>query len=1134
MTTLKPRVLNYETKISKSEKITIIAPSSEYGIKGAHQIFNKIKVYSNADIADILVNPDKEILYDARGHVILIGNLSDSKCLKELYYKQLAVTDLHYPGLEGYEIRTLINPLGTGYNIIQIGYSDEKGLSKAIDIFCSEITLSSDSNSKTMPSSNLDATAFSIRYFNDLKPTRLHFPEGKVQELLNSSYSLDDPTIHYTAPIDEVGYLAYLTGNKKLLDLYYNSWKVLLKLEYGHLKLHKRVVCWRLHEITGMVPEEIRSDIVNFFYGWADGDEGVGSILRNIYQMPDFPRQNHGLIPSMGLVLLHDYFTKYYPELQRPAVWRETADRVHSVYFNGNWKPLCDGLCHGWWLSQPAMLEYGLFDDEHKYFENGGAGNAALCAMAVVNNEGWLPNSGDSDIIRQFPGYVLDMTSEYYRNGKAKYISNLAPIWRRGYSGPISFLPRMYDIGLKPEEPEELIGVTVIPIDPNVYNAWRDYPDIAHMVADTPPVAPIEKCFDKLAVRTGFNRKDEFLLIDGLGGGSHSYADAMGILDYEKYGVSFVVSEDQLYWIEPENHSMVTMYRDGKANKIPSFAEIDKIEEISGDKIYISMILKNKEEADWRREIYFIPDKFVMINDTIIANEEGDYSLETHFRTPGYVEINGNNFQSRKQTRYGDNVEFLLQINCSHQLNCSVKEIPLNYSYRALPGEGKPISIETDPLEYAKIRYHLQDDNIVLSACTGKTSIYMNKGDKVTFTSLLFASDEAKEVSIKEINGKFNVKIENEIYPTYFDSYSIQSAEKQKDGTLSATATELFKSHSDIAAINVFDSKIWCGLSNGDIISVDKSGNIRGIASLNTQIHDFTLHNGFIYTGCGTNSIIKMTDKGDLVWNIETVRIPTIYPWWELDYPGAMSLKIIKYKDKDTLIAGCGDNNIRFYDLDGNLLDSYYFFAAVPNVIESYDVNNDGKNEILLAGNIITCVSNVDVLDDNGKLLHKFGTENWTSIATVLKCFDIHGKKTVALGVNHRSNFKLYQFNPDSKDIKGEYIINDRLAGAVTGIDLDYDNGVIVAGTSQGFIAAYTVTGEQKWVKMINGIICDVKYFNKLFWIADEAGYVYKYNKDGVLIDTIYVNDKVKKLENVDEVMYIITKGSIYVLNEIY
>lgn len=1107
METIKPRVLNYETQISTSERLAIIAPSSDFGIKGAQKILNMIKIYSNADL---LINPSKEILYTVRSHIILIGNLSDSKCLKELYYKQLAVTDLYYPGLGGYEIRTLINPVGTGYNIIQIGYSDEKGLSKAINIFCSEIK------------------PFSLRYFNDLEPTRLHIPEGKVKELLNSSYSLDDPTISHTAPIDEIGYLAYLTGNKELLYLYYCSWKALFKVEFNHLKLNKRVASWRLLEVTGMIPEDIRGDIVNFLYMWADGDEGIGSIMYKIYQAPNFPRQNHGLMPAMGLILLHDYFSKYYPGLQRPIIWKEAADKVFSVYFNGNWKPLCDGLCHGWWLSQPAMLEYGLFDDKHKYFESGGARTAAFCAMAVVNNEGWLPNAGDSSITRQFPGHVLDMTSEYYRDGRTRYISNLAPIWRRSYSGHLAFLPKMYDIGLKPEEPAELIGVTVIPIDPNVYNAWKDYPDIAHMVADISPTAPIEKCFDKLAVRTGFDLDDEFLLIDGLGGGSHSYPDAMAILDYQKYGVSFIVSEDQLYWIEPENHSMVTIYKDGKSNVIPAFAEIEKIDEENSGEIYISMILRNFEGADWRREIYFIRDRFIVLNDTVIANVEGDYSLETHYRTLGFVELNDNTFHSKRKTENGDDVEFLLQIICSHQLNCSVKEIPLNYSYRALPGEGKPISIETDPLEYVKMRYHLDDDNIVLSACTGKTSLHMNKGDKVVFTSLLFSSDEAKEVSIKEVGCKFNVKIDHETYSTPFDSYSKKSCVDQKEKYSIMSAKKIFESNFDITAINISNGKLWCGLYNGDIVNIDEYTNTRKIASLNKQIHDLSLHNGFVYAGCGNNSIIKLTERGDKVWDIKTVRIPTMYPWWELDSPSVMGLKIIKYQGNDTLIAGCGDNHVRFYGLDGDLTNSYYFFAAVPNIIQTYDIDNDGKNEILIAGNIMTCVSNVEILNEGGELIHKFGSEGWTSIATVVKCFDIYGKKVIALGVNHRNNLKLYHITPENERCKGEYIINDRLAGAVTGIDLDHDSDIIVAGTTQGFVTAYTLTGKQKWTKMVNGIICDVKYFNNLFWIADEGGYVYKYNKDGDLIDAIYVNEKVLRLDNIDNIMYVITRRNVY------
>jgi hypothetical protein len=439
--------------------------------------------------------------------------------------------------------------------------------------------------------------------------------------------------------------------------------------------------------------------------------------------------------------------------------------------------------------------------------------------------------------------------------------------------------------------------------------------------------------------------------------------------------------------------------------------------------------------------------------------------------------------------------------------------------------------METDPCEYGKMRYHLNDDNLILSSCTGKTSVCMDKGGKVTFTSLLFASDKVQKASIEGIDGKVNVKIEDEIYPTNFNSYIVGKSTKQKAGTLTNTVQEIFKSNSDITAANVFGGKLWIGLSDGSIANIDKSLNVGKVSGINETVHDLCVHDKFIYAGCGNNSIIKITENGDKVWNKKTVRIPTMYPWWELDYPSVMSLRIIKYKGKDTLIAGCGDNNIRYYGLDGNLIGSYYFYAAVPNIIKSYDINNDGKNEIIIAGSIMTCTSIVDILNEEGKFIHRFGDEGWTSIAKVVKCFDINGMKTIALGVNHRNNFKLYQFDPNEKCCKGSYIINDRLAGSVIGIDLDDDNNIIVAATTQGFIVAYnSITGEQKWIKMVNGVISDVKYFNCLFWVADESGNVYAYDKDGILIKTANVKQGILQLKNNNDIMYIITKRNIHII----
>ena len=168
--------------------------------------------------------------------------------------------------------------------------------------------------------------------------------------------------------------------------------------------------------------------------------------------------------------------------------------------------------------------------------------------------------------------------------------------------------PRAFDVGVEPIVPEVqtgvTTGVTVVPVDPLVYEVWERDPEMAPVVVTSPPPAPIESCFDKLAVRTGWTLADDYLLMDGLGGGSHSYDDAGGVLEYARLGVSLIVQEDSFVHSAPEHHSVVTIVRDGEAGVIPGFAVLEAKETETSGAVYLRIRLKDYAGADWVREVH--------------------------------------------------------------------------------------------------------------------------------------------------------------------------------------------------------------------------------------------------------------------------------------------------------------------------------------------------------------------------------------------------------------------------------------------------------------------------------------------------------------------------------------------------
>ncbi|HOJ09152.1 MAG TPA: hypothetical protein PK733_00975 [Clostridiales bacterium] len=988
-------------------------------------------------------------------------------------------------------------------------------------------------------------------YLKEVKATRLPMPEGKTMQISEDKTDLNDPTIYLTAlGTDIKGYIAYLTGDTQMLEDYFTVWQKLLEMEVNHLVLYKKAVVWRILEMTGMLPEELRQPLLNFFYKWANSEEGIGSIDHSLYQSPYYPRQNHGLIPALGLVYLSDYFTKFHADLKEPYIWKEKADKVYAPYFSGSWKPVCDGLCHGWWLSQPAMLEYGLMDDKHRYFEGGGARKAAECAMTVVNSEGWMPCSGDSDILRQFPGFSLRIAAAYYNDGRYRFVNEMAPFAQRGYCGPITYPPRAFDTGVQKEEPCDKIGIDVIPIDPLVYYAWEKEPKLASGASDAPPKAPIDKCFDKLAIRTGWGRDDDYLLIDGLGGGSHSYADAMSILDYQRFGVSFIVAEDSLHWPEPENHSMVTIYKDGKKEKIPSFAELMETVTDGKGNMYAKMKLKDYNGADWIREIYMIPEKCVVFHDTIIANDFGNYTIENHFRTPGIAEFEntaGNIIRSKRKTRNGETVEFKLLSKCSRNSTYSMEKIPIDLKYRVLPGSELPFSEETNDAAAGRKRYHLRD--ICLSVFTARTAVKLNKGEQVKFTHVACADKnsvniEILENSIKmlENNSKIlenehsykesrkpvniNLKIGDEIYTLPFSLESINAGNVDNVGdvgdvgnvgsTTNISISEIKRgyeiktvceeSSAITAAQLVQDKYLLCGLKDGTVTMYDVEGNTIWSSEVDGKIHDVSLLEDkgtkTVFAAHGKAGITAVNEKGEVLWSKKITRIPTLYPWWEFDDPTPVKIKTGILNGEGLALIGCGDNYVRFYDKDGNMKDAYYYFASVPAYIHIFDVDSDGEQEVIVGGGIISADSGIDILDSKGKALTRFGSEGWVSKTTAFEFAQMNGYNVIACGVNHRTNLHLYRVessNPDQNKISYRRIVYNELAGAVTGIALIPYYERIFAGTSQGFVSAYDFHGKELWMEMMEGAVTDIAAWKNSIIVTEKTGKVNIMTLDGKL-----------------------------------
>ncbi len=1021
----KQRELNFCVDLQNSKGLLICVPD-----------FNREKTIAKAiaDAAGLFIENIKIVcdvslktIVNAGMPVILIGNLANNRIVKDLYYRFLLATDFWYPGPGGYEIRTLLDPYGSGENIIHIGYSDESGLEKAAVKFIPLIE-------KT------------INQINEIHPSRLHICESEEKQIR----AIKPPELvwmNVARDIYKKGYLGYLTGEKELINAYLDMWRAIVsypitkddqKIKDLHLKMSNMIQSFRLLETAGLIhDEELRNKIANYIISWPETDQGLIRIDKQDYMHPEFPRQNHGMIPALGLAFLIDYCKTYSYDIKNMNEWETLVEKAYFPYMKGSWKPVCDGTCHGWWLSQPALLEYGLIEPEHRYFVNGGAKKAADAAMNLVNNNGIMPSSGDFNLLRSFPGISLRHAMAYYSDGRYKFVHDMAP---RHLSNKYHvYMPRMFDCGLEPVVPDDLTGINITPMDSLIYNSWEKAPGLVREMLHSGPDVPIDETFDKLSIRTGWEKDDQYLLIDGLGSNSnhtHSYPDALGIIDYYHLGESWIIAENGSKFPEPENNSILTIVRKGEEFLIPSFGELLAIKE-NDDTYYAAMRLKNYSKTDWLREITLIRDVGLVIQDTVIVNENGDYSICAHFRTPGKAKLNKNEMTLKRNTGCADEKTFAIEAFCSKEFSVGSRENDFSLSYRNHKGEVQPIVIEEDIEAAWENRYHTPER--VVTSLDSRIDMQCKTGDRLIFTHLAYALNREDSKPVIHTSNEKLMVTKNNVH------WEITSFNPLGTDCDILTGKMIRKPNTVIPDI---ETKLKNTLSN-KLGSVVHSIAVNGDGNATRY-----------YAGYGKQSIACLDNNLNIIWSKEIVRDPSYCYWWELDYPSVVEIKAFSYNGIEYIIAGCGDLFVRCFTNTGEIKWTFQYINGVPGRINIFDSDGDGIPEILVGGEVISNRSQCRVLGLDGRLKYELDAEFWTSRLTAYADAASDNERFVALGANRGRNLHLYRTCSQGNSVPLK-MFEKKLAGTITDINIDAAKQSVTAVSTEGFSVTYDFYGNK-------------------------------------------------------------------------
>ena len=579
---------------------------------------------------------------------ILLGHLDNNRHVARLYHNFFVCLDQGFTGRTGYEIRSVHDPFGTGQNALLVGGSFPEGTQRAAEAFAALVKAKGRQGALTLgrlldlkfdPQDRLDqgVSALPTQGVPDqvasIRKSFMSPGEGR-----SGASAVVRAGLNFQRSGDPGWGEAYKGGMAALLE-YYRTDKTINQdgmrrydNDFRDAWTFQIAILWDLLEESGLFSDQERLDYTNLVVRL-----GLECVLYQGHDRPDVREKwltntrivhNHNTFPALGLLFAGQYMQRHYH-----AAWAE--DWVKAAYgvFNGlkhTSKPMEDAASYQWLPIMHCAL-YSLSQGDMAFFAEGHMRRAALDALQVMDNAGYEVAFGDNsgEMGSGGLGDVMQLAAWYARDPEF--------VWgaQHASGGAQHPLHQGYAVRLEPREPQGQVGVVVSPLpQPN-------YDDCAHGAQyPTAPNVPYELTFNKLSLRAGWDRNDEYLLLDGFGRGNHMHFDANAILRYARGGLPLLCDGEYIK-NSPKYHSSMVIIRDGQAELTPAVTRLDRAEMLTSAGC-TQTALTRYNGADWTRTMLWRPNAYLLVADEVKALTAGDYALRCCWRPWGEASVRDN------------------------------------------------------------------------------------------------------------------------------------------------------------------------------------------------------------------------------------------------------------------------------------------------------------------------------------------------------------------------------------------------------------------------------------------------------------------------------------------------------------
>ncbi len=982
-----------------------------------------------------------EILPDARldaggRHVIALGNMMDSAFLRTLYFGAYDLTDRVWPGPGGWAIRTAPHSLEDVGHVIVVGVSEADDVSQAADALCSTI--------------GAEGTALPYQHrvnpgkWADLymKPAQERLNQG--DEALEREFTSGPGDWTYMWAISEIGMLAVQTGMEALIRMFCRQVCNFARTRWfeRHLPdppqihgfLRTMLLPFTVLDNHPGLPGDQREETLEAFLGLYRSTEGAGNRGFLSHVGVDRVRQNHQTMSGLDLFYGGRYFHQVHG-LAEGRAWMKLADVFFEPQMNSN-KPVCDSWGHQWAFSLFNTADYALASGKMDYFSSkpylegvdraliahsnleGGPQQYLLMAAAVTGNDEYLQHCGTRDD---------DTLAE-----KAVR-QNVEPF-------------RTWVTGRDAAEPERMGRVGVAPLSQLFYDSIEDPGGFAPEGVYLRDV-PFEQTFDKVYFRSGWTDDDDYLLLCGISGGSHSYQDGNCIVRYTGRGQNWFGG--RVGPASVRDHNGVSIAVDGAGPGCESrYAALRYLEE--GERLCVAgTSMKSPGQADWYRHIVHGKAGWFLVIDEVWAKADGEYLVEDRWHVYGDVEMADGALRAvqgdaRLQMRHtGSGSQELIPVT-----SALAKEGTrwVQRSMRGLrSGEG---------VRFATLFWSDEQTHPRTYALNTEASGYRIEGEGAAATVSLSA-----ECAVVE------VRDDAAILPTKGTTLDASAAGPFIGKGGAAKPAWRGTCAAAVTAMDAWEGGCFAGDDSGGITAFDRNGGIRWEHAVPGSIRTvLALPDGGVVAGGEAEAVHRLDESGREVWSYQLEWQPMNWDYWTWLNCKVLSLAAgdIDGDGRQEILAGCADRHVYAFDEGGGLMWRSACQWGPPTCLAVARLR-DGCGRQVLAGmadpSIHGCVR---VFESDGacvQTLSRPDVMSWSipSWSKCLRAVDLNGDgcEEVLSGVdtNHR---QLIVYGGD-----GKVLWDADVGGAVLSVAVA--DGRVYAGASNGYVQCFEDDGTRLW-----------------------------------------------------------------------